>query len=237
MFDAKRVTGPGAGAVKYDVLTALGLIGMHGPGPMQASMLRLIAALTARYNWRAEEMSVGQRELARLWGVAERTAKREVKRLTGLRVILLKRPGVRGRVASYRLNLGEVARLSKPHWIAVGSDFAERMETLAPAEAKVVHLGFPAPEAEPGAAQTAGTEGQGGTWRAVRARLRAEDPAAFANWYAQLTYLGIEGRDIRLRAATPFVGRYVETHLARPLALAIEAELGAFDRLRIECAG
>ncbi len=69
------MTGPCAGVVKYDILTALGL---HGVPSAQASMLRLITAIMARCNWRSEEMTVGQRDLARLWGVAERTAKREV---------------------------------------------------------------------------------------------------------------------------------------------------------------
>jgi hypothetical protein len=232
VFDARRVTGPGAGVVKYDILTALGLIGLHGQGTVQMSMLRLIAALTARYNWRADEMSVGQRDLARLWAVTERTAKREVKRLTATRLILVRRPGVRGRVASYRLNMPEIARQSRPHWDAVGPDYAERMAAMSPAEATVVHLGFPARPAEERPA-----EGQGGTWRAVRARLRADDPAAFANWYEHLSFLGRDGGEMRLRATTPFVGRYVETHLARPLSRAIEAELGPFDRLRIECDG
>jgi hypothetical protein len=230
VIDARRLTGPGAGVAKYDVLTALGLIGMHGGSAAEASMLRLITAVTARYNWRADEMVIGQRELARLWSVAERTAKREVKRLTGLRLILVRRPGVRGRVAAYRLNLAEIARQSQPYWSAVGADFAERMAAHEPGEAKIVRLDFAAPE-------PAGTAGQGGTWRAVRARLRAEDPAAFANWYDQLTFLGRDDREVRLRATTPFVGRYVETHLARSLAAAIEAELGAFDRLRIESSG
>lgn len=226
MIDARRLTGPGAGVTKYDALTALGLIGMHEGAHLQVAMLRLIAVVTARYNWRAEEMAVGQRELARLWGVTERTAKREVKRLTELGVILVKRPGVRGRVAAYRLNLPEIARLSRPLWDLVGADFAERMAGHVPGEANVVRLDFAAPEPD--------AEGQGGTWRAVRARLRAESPAAFASWYAQLSYVGRDAHEVRLRAATPFVGRYVETHLARPLAAAVEAELGAFDRLRIE---
>ncbi len=228
MIDARRLAGPGAGVVKYDVLTALGIIGTHGERPDDISMLRLISAVTARYNWRSDEMVVGQRDLALLWGVTERTAKREIKRLTVSRILLVRRRGVRGRVASYRLNLAEILSRSQPHWHDVGPDFAERMAMHAPAEATVVKLDFPQPE-EPA--------GQAGTWRAVRARLRSEGPAAFANWYDQLTYLGRDGGEVRLRAATPFVGRYVETHLVRPLAAAIEDELGPFVRLRIESSG
>ena len=230
--DAKRLIGPGAGSVKYDILTALGLIGLHGIGGMQMSMLRLTAMVTARYNWRADEVSVGQRDLARMWGVNERTVKREVKRLTEMRLLLCVRRGVRGRVAAYRLNLPEIAGRSRGLWAAVGPDFAERMTALEPAGAKVVQL-HPAPPAA-----EAGEEGQGGqtgTWRAVRARLRARDPALFASWFDGLQFVERDGSDIVLRAASVFVGRYVETHLAPVLHAAIEAELGPFDRLRIRC--
>ena len=44
-------------------------------------MLRLIALITARYNWQRDELSVGQSEMARIWGVHDRTVKREVRRL------------------------------------------------------------------------------------------------------------------------------------------------------------
>lgn len=228
MIDARRLTGPGAGVAKYDILTAIGLIGMRPCGLGDVPILRLIAAVTARYNWRSDEMVIGQKELARIWGVAERTAKREVKRLTSARILLVKRAGVRGRVASYSLNMAEIARLSRPHWEEVGLDFAERMAVHEPIDTKVVRVNFAAvgPE-EP--------EGQGGTWGSVRGRLRADDPVAFANWYDQLTYLGQEEGEVHLKAATPFVARYVETHLAGPLAAAIKAELGPSVRLRIEC--
>ncbi len=109
----------------------------------------------------------------RIWAVTERAAKREVKRLLEARILLLKQGCVRGRVASYQLNLAEVAARSRDHWAAVGPDFAERMASIEPADAK---------------------------------------------GYDQLG----------------FVGRYVETHLSRSLSAAIEAELGPFDRLKIE---
>ena len=234
MTDAKRLIGPGAGSVKYDILTALGLIGLHGIGGMQTSMLRLTAMVTARYNWRADEVSVGQRDLARMWGVNERTVKREIKRLTEMRLLLCVRRGVRGRVAAYRLNLAEIAGRSRGLWAAVGPDFAERMAMLEPAGATVVRL-HPAPPAELDEGAPEGQGGQTGTWRAVRARLRARDPALFASWFDGLEFIGRDGGDMVLRAASVFVGRYVETHLAPALNAAIEAELGPFDRLRIRC--
>jgi len=50
-------------------------------------MLRLISVVTARYNWRNDELSIGQRDMARLWAVNERTVKREMKRLTEANIL------------------------------------------------------------------------------------------------------------------------------------------------------
>ena len=97
-----RVTGPGSGVHKYDILTAVAIAGLHGSTTQQVSALRLISLITARYNWQRNELSIGQAEMARLWGVNERTAKREVKRLLAMGLLDVKRAGVRGRVASYR---------------------------------------------------------------------------------------------------------------------------------------
>ena len=234
----RRATGPGAGAIKYDILTALGLIGLRGSPGLRNSVQRLIVLVTARYNWRADEVSVGQADLARLWAVDARTVKREVKRLTEAGILLRIRAGVRGRVAAYRLNLAEIAARSMAVWGDVGPDFAARMAELMPATAKVVplHPGPAAPDtAKADTAETDGEDGQGGDWAAVRRRLRVEDPALFASWFDGLRYLGREGDAVVLAAATPFVGRYVETHLARRLSEAISAELGPCSRLLIRC--
>ena len=140
-----RFTGPRAGALKYDLLTALAVAGLSGSPGFQTSMLRLVALVTARYNWARDELTVGQREMARMWSVDERTVKREIKRLTSADILLQLRPGVRGRVAAYRLNIAEIHRLSAPVWERVGPDFSERMVQHNPqAEGdKVVHVAFP----------------------------------------------------------------------------------------------
>ena len=221
----RRLTGPGAGVMKYDILTAIGLIGLRGTPGLRTSMQRLATLVTARYNWRQNELVIGQAEMSRIWAVDERTAKREVRRLTEAQFLILTRRGVRGRVAAYRLSVTEIAARSTEFWDSVGPDFAERMAALTPEPAKVVRLQVERP----------GEEGQGGDWRAVRRRLREENPALFANWFDRLDYEGREGDNVILRAATPFVGRYVETHLARILAAAVEAELGPCRNLQIRC--
>ncbi|MEM8776557.1 MAG: hypothetical protein AAGF53_16095, partial [Pseudomonadota bacterium] len=112
-MEQHRIAGPEAGVQKYDILTSLSVAGLNGSSAFQTSMLRLIALVTARYNWRSDELSIGQRDIARMWSVNERTVKREIKRLLGYDILIRKRAGVRGRVATYRLNYSKVAEISK----------------------------------------------------------------------------------------------------------------------------
>jgi len=115
----KRV-GPKASALKYDLLTALTVTGLHGTPTEQTSCLRLTALITARYNWRLDEVCVGHEALAQMWAVNTRTVKREMKRLMDWGVLLCIRPGVRGRVGAYRLNYARIYELSRPVWAQVG---------------------------------------------------------------------------------------------------------------------
>jgi hypothetical protein len=225
----KRI-GPKAGSLKYDLLTALSVAGLHGSPTEQTSLMRLNALITARYNWRLEEVSVGQVELARLWSVNERTVKREMKRLIGLGILSCIRPGVRGRVGAYRLNYRRIYEFSRPCWIAVGPDFEDRMMEMS-GERTVVSVDFQSkqpirpslvPDSEPQAA---------GTWGAVRRRLKAEDTALYESWFAKLVEDRKCDRALILRAPNGFVARYIETHFAKKLALAVDAEMPTPDGL------
>lgn len=230
-MDAKRFTGPQAGSQKYDLLTALSVAGLSGSAGFQTSMMRLIAAVTARYNWQRDELTVGQRDLARMWSVDERTVKREIKRLTTAQILLQLRPGVRGRVAAYRLNSAEVFRLSAPVWDRVGPDFAERMDSFAqrtagpaPEGPKVVRLPVPAREASPS---------QSGPWGRVRARLAKTEPMLERDWYSKLQFEGMTDGILTLTAPSAFIARYVETHHRGPLWGAAEIEFGHLKRIFI----
>ena len=231
-MDSKRLTGPQAGVVKYDLLTALSVAGLHGTQGFQTSMLRLVALITARYNWRADELTVGQREMARLWDCNERTVKREIKRLTEAGLLKCLRPGVRGRVSAYRLDQGTIVRLTQDLGHAVGPDFVERMAVMRPDPATVVRVDFGATSApEP---PEENTPGGGGAWRHVMRRLKAEEPSLFTNWFSKMEFEACAGGELRLRAKTRFIARYVETRLAKRLVLAAEAELGPVDRLVVK---
>lgn len=134
-----RPVGRRAAARKYDILTALGAHALATGRSEQILALRLITLITARYNWGRDELTVGQREIARLWSVDERTVKREMAKLRGRGWLELLRAGARGRVAEYRLGIERLMQDTRPGWERVGPDFAHRLEET-PADDKVVPL-------------------------------------------------------------------------------------------------
>lgn len=227
-MDLKRFTGPQAGSSKYDLLTAMSVIGLNGSPGLQSSMLRLIALVTARYNWKSDEFSVGQRDLARMWAVDERTVKREIKRLTECSILLQLRPGVRGRVASYRLNMAEIFRLSAPYWDKIGPDFSERMahsgRSQPATEDKVVRVDFRprdevAPVPEP--------------WGRTLTRLAVAEPGLHQSWFSGLAFVGYNLGRLVLRAPSAFVGQYVMVHHLRPLQDMAAIEFPGLRRIEI----
>ena len=238
-MDAKRLTGVNASSLKYDLLTALSVAALHGTPRYQISMARLGLLITARYNWRLDEFCVGQRDLARMWNVTERTVKREIKYWLEARIVICKRQGVRGRVGAYRLNYPEIYQQSEPHWAAVGPDFQERMAETNPVQpGKVVAVNFrtgQGNEAEQGPSTAmAETETQGNpSWRAVCQRIRALHPAHYKNWIALLQFGKDDGYQVTLFANNQFVAHYVQTHLLSVIVEAVEATLGPRQRIAI----
>ncbi len=234
-----RLVGPGSGVAKYDVLTALSVGALHRSPAAQVSVLRLIALITARYNWQRDELSIGQSEMARIWGVHDRTVKREVRRLQDAGFLTCLRPGVRGRVASYRLDRAGIERFSRPVWDLLGADFASRAGQLmaaAPAT-NVVRLDFgAATETAPGR-DVASPGPASGTWAGVLDRLAGVQPEATANWYRRLSMVAHRDGVLVLAAPNRFVRDYVATHLREPLLAAAAAELGPVERLDFTPAG
>ncbi len=91
-----RPVGRQAASRKYDLITALGVHACRGDKHFQRLVLRFITMIVARYNWQSDELSIGQRELATLWAVDERTVKREMAKLRGLGWLVQKRGGGAG---------------------------------------------------------------------------------------------------------------------------------------------
>lgn len=202
--ERQKIAGRGAAALKYDVLTALLVTAARGDPVDGRLALRLSLLITARFNWRAGTFAVGLREMARLWGVTERTAKREVAAMRQRGWVALAVPAARGRVATHRIDLPVLLRATMPHWDAVGPDFAARMVGAPePAASNIV----PLPRR-----QHALPEPDGTGWSDAAQALRAQDPAVFEAWFAPLQSLDVEGGVLSLAAPSRFVADYVRTH-------------------------
>lgn len=224
-IDVRQFAGPQAGSAKYDVLTALAMIGFARGGGMQISVLRLISIITARYNWRNDELCMCQRDMARMWNVTERTAKREVKVWIDERLMIRKRVGVRGRAGAYRIDLVEIRSQTASLWPRLGPDYVERMALTSEIVPRTIPVkDIPQPEEIDGP----------NAWRAVSRRLRQVDPAVHAAWIAALRMVGDDGRTLTLKAPSRYSAHYIETHLPRLLAEAVEAEIGPGRRVVIE---
>jgi hypothetical protein len=223
---ARHTGGPNAAVQKYDLLTMLGVIGLGAGGSLERSMLRLITLVTARYNWRSGEITVGRREIARLWGVDERTVKREMARLRGLGFVTLVRPGVRGRVAAYGVDFDAIAAACDG--ARVGPDFAARIGAGRAGEGTGVArsadvIPFPQPE------DTAA----GGPWPRACAALRGLGEAAHARWIAPLCRAEEgEGR-LLLRAPSAYHAAYVDRTYGDAIRRAVIAAEPSIQTVRI----
>lgn len=223
-----RPVGRQAASRKYDVLTALGVHACRGDKHLQRLVLRFITLIVARYNWQNDDISVGQREIAALWGVDERTVKRDMARLRSLGWLVQHRAAVRGRVASHGINIVAILDSSRADWHAVGPDFVERM--TGPDRAPVPQA--PNVVSFPNAALPPLPQGAG-LWVRAQARLASEDPALFAAWFRPLEEVTLEGGVMELAAPSRFHGSYVTTHLASRVLAALRAEDGTIRAVKV----
>lgn len=213
LLDAAKITGPGSASAKYDVLTALLVLATQGEGVEARLALRLSLLITARYNWRRGSFAVGQKELGRMWGVTERTVKREMAELRGRGWIAVDVPAARGRVASYRIEFDCVLRATEPFWEAVGTDFANRLEqdqskanstnVVQLSEIKSHTIVF-----------------ESGFWGNVCQLLYKKDPSCYRAWFAKLHFVKLQTGTLLLNAPTSFLANYVRCHLLEDLIVA-----------------
>ncbi|TMV77572.1 hypothetical protein FGG78_27180 [Thioclava sp. BHET1] len=231
-----RIAGAGASARKYDLLTALGALGLAGSKHDQRQVLRLVTLVTARYNWAQDSLSVGQREIARLWAVDERTVKREMAKLRELGWLVLRKQGVRGRVTEYGLGYEAILEATRPHWAAVGPDLEFRLsQTLNPeavpagtngeaAGARVIPFpGQPSP--------VLGTD----LWSRVCEEFRKEAPGLYEAWLRPLVKADANPPDeLILLAPSRFHANYVQTHLGQGLYSRCHEKDPQIRRLRVE---
>lgn len=195
--------GRNAASLKYDILTALGAHGCSGDKHRQRLVLRLITLVVARYNWQNDLLSVGQREIAALWSVDERTVKRDMAKLRDLGWLVIRRAAVRGRVAEYGLDLTVILGATRDDWDRVGSDFTARMSAPQPAEPSNV-ITFPAaPRPE-----------EAGDWADVLRILHRERPDLYATWFAPLTAQQEAGH-WQVTAPSRFHASFIASHHAQ----------------------
>lgn len=213
----RHASGPGASAVKYDILTALLAMAAQDGGTTGRLALRLSLLMTARYNWRTGTFAVGQREIARLWGVSERTAKRDLAQLRSLGWITVSRPAARGRVAAHTVEIEIILSDSMARWPSVGPDFTARMTGRQASEAATDSNVVPFLRDTGTIAPTAGDP-----WGRGARILHEQDPALFQAWFGRLRMAELCDGRLHLIAPSGFVASYVSTHL-RPVILAAMA--------------
>lgn len=201
-----KPAGRGAAARKYDVLTAMGALALSEEKAAQRLILRLMTLITARYNWARNELAVGQREIAQLWDVEERTVKREMAKLRAKGWLVVRRQGARGRVTEYGIDFDRILEATQPRWAAVGPDFVQRMGQNPEPDERVVPLPVKGPVPAPEI--TDGTE-----WTLARAVLHAEDPALYGAWMRSLHRVERAGGRLVLRAPSRFHASYVDQHV------------------------
>lgn len=222
---ATNIVGRNAASLKYDVLSALMAYALAGDKHRARSVLRLQALITTRYNWGRNELSIGRREIARLWAVEERTVKREMARFRASGWLNVKRPAARGRVALYELDLLILLEHTRPHWPQVGPDFVIRMDALldpvAPTpQTNVVPLHAPPVPSDD-------------LWGQACHLLHGQDPQRFVAWFQNLTLESIEDGSLTLTAPTRFSAQYVQNHFGAELTRLIAGLDPTVSDLRI----
>lgn len=200
---------PGASA-KYEIMAGLAAAALAGG--RERTALRLLLLLLRRYNWAADALSIGRAEIAALWGVDERTVRRELARFRLEGWLVLKRPSRRGRVALYGLGPALRPGAARP----------------VPGTGGQV-LAFPRGEDRPAPAGDAAAA----LWAAMRARLARWDPDVTRTWFAGLSARATPDA-LLLVAPTAYAARWILLQHGTRLRAALEAE-GAGDlRLRVE---
>ena len=210
---ASKPTGRNASVIKYDILTAFGTHALSLDKGKQRLVLRFMTLVTARYNWSRDELAVGQREIARMWHVDERTVKREMAKLRANGWLVVKRQGSRGRVSEYGIDLDRILNDTQPIWAAVGPDFEHRLSADESQPSNVVPMPMVSPAPAPDLSD--GTE-----WTLVKGVMHAEDPASYTAWIQSLTRQGRAGGRLTLMAPSRFHATYVMSHLAPRLLAA-----------------
>ncbi len=216
-MQVEQIAGRQSGAQKYDILSALMAFALSQDKNRQRLILRLMSLITTRYNWQRNELCMGQKDIATLWCVDERTVKRELAKLRALEWLIVKRKGSRGHNSVYSLDLTRVLEDTRPVWPNIGTDFVARVQ-----ERYVPKTDLPEPNVIPFRKQTGPTpEGGQGAWAGAQAALHAERADLYGAWFHGLTEVEVGQGRLILAAPTKFHATYVTTHLLGMLTAAV----------------
>lgn len=222
--------GRDAASVKYDILAALNAAAFADSNIPKDLAHRLTTAIVARLNWARNELSIGHAQFADMWSCDLRRVKRILADLKGRGLLVVKHPGVRGRVTVYSLCIDAIVELTRPYWRRLGADFESRLSQLFPTDVEVSHP-QDVQATDVGAAQSDVARDPGDCDATVRGRYeddgtcpsQGEGPvhlikkrlqrdvgrAAFSRWLQPLQ-LRHEGRRLIVVAHSSFVACYVE---------------------------
>ncbi|WP_458792897.1 DnaA N-terminal domain-containing protein [Yoonia sp. MH D7] len=219
----KRAVGQGAHVLKYDILSALLVLAAQGDAGEGRLALRLSLLITARYDWQRDRFNVGLREIARMWGVTERTAKRDMAQLRVLGWITVSKAAARGRVTEHKINMDVVLRATMPFWEQIGPDFVARLtKAPEPASSNIVSLHQGAAPAE-----------DGSLWGRAAQRLHKVDPQTYQAWFARLHQVEREGDVLTVMAPSVFIANYIKTHFSMYLLAHVVAEDATVRRVQV----
>ena len=226
------IMGPNARALKYDILTALHVLGAHGDHPAKRLALRLSFLITARYNWPSRSFSVGIQELARMWNISERSAIRDMVQMRKLGWLTVIVPAAKGRVAHHRIDVPTVLKASMPYWDAVGPDFSARMAGVSEHAQSGEKGGSNVVPLRPD--EHALPEDNDTGWQAAALRLVQQSPNNYRNWFSQLVALSNEEGVLTLRAPTAFAAHHLRTHFHTLVLAAVVATNPAVRNVKFE---
>ncbi|WP_254440718.1 DnaA N-terminal domain-containing protein [Ruegeria sp. HKCCA6837] len=222
-----KPVGRNAAALKYDILSALTVHALSGDKHRQRSVLRIIALITTRYNWRSNELSIGREEISRLWAVNERTVKREMSKFRALGWVSVKRPAARGRVAVYEIDLKQIMIDTQEVWPIIGSDFHARMMHEPEPETNIVPFTMkPAPT----------EDGESDVWSQVQSNLHERDPELWASWFQHLSEAERAGGTVTLVAPSRFMADYISQKWNQRLLAAYSRVDPSIRVVRVESA-
>lgn len=223
-----KTVGREASSRKYDLLSALMAYALSQDKHCQRQVLRVMALITTRYNWKRDELTMGQEEIARLWSVDTRTVKREMARLRAQGWLLLRRQGARGRVSAYGIDFERMMEDTRPSWPNIGPDFVARLAAGDASEVK------PKPDNVVPLRKVVPPVADGSLWSRARAALHTADPAVYGAWYEPLEEVATEDGCLILLAPSRFHANYVQIHLAARLDSVVRALDPTIRQVRLE---